>query len=44
MMDGRPFRAHEEFKKADLDARQLLYQRLADLIWDPDRRLQEASL
>ncbi len=32
---GLPFRAHAEFKKADLDARQALYQQLAERIWDP---------
>jgi len=34
---GLPFRAHAEFKKADLDARQVLYQALAGRIWSPDR-------
>ena|SRR5215813_178678 len=28
-----PFRPHPEFKKGDQDARQRLYQQLADLIW-----------
>jgi len=27
----------EEFKKADVDARQELYQRLAEIVWDPKR-------
>jgi hypothetical protein len=40
---GLPFRPHEEFKKADLDARQRLYQQLADLIWSPDRLAKEAA-
>jgi hypothetical protein len=40
---GLPFRAHREFKKADLDARQALYQRLAETIWNPDRLPQEAE-
>ena len=40
---GLPFRAHEEFKKADLDARQDLYQKLAERIWDPDRLMREAT-
>ena len=40
---GLPFRAHEEFKKADLDARQELYQMLAERIWDPERLMQEAT-
>lgn len=34
---GLPFKPHPEFKKADLDARQDLYQRLAELIWSADR-------
>src|SRR5262249_21638646 len=38
-----PFRPHPEFKKGDLDARQRLYQQLADLIWSPDRLAQEAG-
>jgi len=40
---GLPFRPHPEFKKGDLDARQRLYQQLADLIWSPDRLAQEAG-
>lgn len=32
---GLPFRAHTEFRKADVDARQELYRRLAAVIWDP---------
>jgi len=40
---GLPFRAHGEFKKADLDARQNLYRRLAERIWNPDRLAQEAA-
>jgi len=36
------FQAHAEFKKADLDARQELYQQLAERIWSPDRLDQEA--
>ncbi len=39
---GLPFLAHAEFRKADLDARQVLYQRLAERIWRPDRLAQEA--
>ncbi len=39
---GLPFRAHAEFRKADLDARQVLYQRLAGQIWSPERLAQEA--
>jgi hypothetical protein len=37
------FRPHPEFKKSDLDARQRLYQQLADLIWSADRLTQEAA-
>ncbi|MEW6230495.1 MAG: hypothetical protein AB1700_20820, partial [Bacillota bacterium] len=40
---GLPFRAHPEFKKADLDARQELYLRLAELIWNPERLEREAA-
>ena len=39
---GLPFRAHAEFKKGDLDARQALYQQLAEHIWDP-AVLEEAA-
>ena len=38
-----PFRAHTEFKKADLDARQELYRKLAEHIWNPERLAQEAA-
>ena len=38
-----PFRPHAEFKKADLDARQDLYRKLAELIWDPKNLLKEAD-
>ncbi len=34
---GLPFRAHSEFKKADLDARQKLYLQIAERVWDPSR-------
>ena len=37
------FRAHAEFRKADLDARQMLYQRLAERIWSPERLHDEAA-
>ncbi len=43
-VSGLPFRSHAEFKKADLDARQELYRRLAEQIWNPERLEQEASL
>jgi uncharacterized protein with ParB-like and HNH nuclease domain len=32
-----PFQPHEEFKKADLEARQKLYQKIAEEIWNPER-------
>lgn len=32
-----PFQSHTEFKKADLDERQKLYQSIAERIWNPDR-------
>ncbi|MBD3237760.1 MAG: DUF1524 domain-containing protein, partial [Candidatus Eisenbacteria bacterium] len=38
-----PFRAHAEFRKADLDARQALCQQLAGHIWSPDRLMQDAE-
>ena len=34
---GLPFQPHDEFKKADLDARQKLYQKIAEEIWNPER-------
>lgn len=34
---GLPFQLHQEFKKADLDARQRLYQQIAEEIWHLDR-------
>ena len=37
-----PFRTHRQFRKADLDARQDLYQGLAEAIWHP-KRLAEAA-
>lgn len=40
---GLPFRPHVEFRKSDLDARQTLYQKLAEQIWSPDRLAQEAA-
>ncbi len=32
---GLPFRAHAQFKKADLDARQELYRQIAEQVWNP---------
>lgn len=40
---GICFRAHPEFKKADLDARQKLYLDLAARIWNPDNLQQEVN-
>lgn len=40
---GLPFRAHAAFKKAHLDARQVLYRQLAEQIWNPERLVQEAQ-
>jgi hypothetical protein len=37
---GLPFRPHEQFKKADLDARCDLYRELAQLVWNPKDLLQ----
>lgn len=38
-----PFRAYSEFNRSDLDARQKLYQLLAERIWSPERLLEDAS-
>ena len=38
---GLPFRPHAEFKKADLDARQMLYGQIAEQVWSPDNLLRE---
>lgn len=32
---GLPFCPHSEFRKADLDERQALYQQIAERLWDP---------
>lgn len=40
---GLPFQPHEQFKMADLDVRQRLYQLLAEQIWSPDRLANEAE-
>ncbi|MBF2755661.1 MAG: DUF262 domain-containing protein [Gammaproteobacteria bacterium AqS3] len=37
------FKPHSQFKKADLDARQLLYQKIAEQIWNPENLLKEAE-
>jgi uncharacterized protein DUF262/uncharacterized protein DUF1524 len=39
---GLSFQAHAQFKKTDLVARQALYQRLAEAIWNPARLTEEA--
>jgi hypothetical protein len=38
---GLPFQPHKQFKKADLDARQELYRKLAEEIWNPERLRRE---
>lgn len=38
---GLPFRAHLEFKKADLEERSELYRQIAARIWDPEMLLRE---
>ena len=38
-----PFRAHTEFRKADLDSRQNLYRDLAERIWSPERLARAAQ-
>jgi uncharacterized protein with ParB-like and HNH nuclease domain len=40
---GLAFRPHPEFKKADMDARQELYTRIAEQTWSPDRLEREAA-
>ena len=40
---GLPFKPHEKFKKADLDARHDLYRRLAEQIWGPARLDEQAT-
>jgi hypothetical protein len=42
-LSGLAFRAHTNFKKADLEARQELYGKLAEQIWSTDRLMQEAE-
>lgn len=38
------FKPHTQFKKADLDDRQKLYQKLAEQIWNPENLLREAEV
>lgn len=40
---GLEFQPHDQFKKADLDARHELYRRLAERIWNPTRLEEEAA-
>ena len=40
---GLSFQAHAEFRKADLDARQELYRKLAEQIWNPENLLREVD-
>ena len=40
---GLSFRAHDEFKKADLDARQELYSKLAEQIWNTENLLRQVD-
>ena len=40
---GLKFEPHVEFKKADVDARQSLYTRLAEQIWNPPNLVKEVS-
>jgi len=37
------FKAHPEFRKGDLEARQHLYTKLAEQIWDPERLARAAE-
>jgi hypothetical protein len=39
---GLAFGTHAEFRRADLDVRQELYQALAERIWSPERLAHEA--
>ena len=40
---GIPFRAHEQFKRADIECRGKLYRRLAERIWNPNDLLLEVA-
>ena len=40
---GLPFIPHPEFKKADMEGRQLLYRRLAEELWSPARLHKELT-
>ena len=39
---GLPFRAHDRFERQDLEARQRLYEQLAEQVWSPQRVLDAA--
>jgi hypothetical protein len=39
-----PFCPHANFKKADLDDRQILYRKVAEQIWNPENLLRETEL
>lgn len=41
---GLPFRPHPEFRRVDLDERYALYQRLAEMVWDPAALLSDDLL
>ncbi len=41
---GLPFEPHPQFKKADIEARQTLYRRIAEQIWKPGRLYEEAGI
>ncbi len=41
---GLPFRAHEKFKKEDLNERSELYRQIAERVWTPDLLVPEADL
>ena len=41
---GLPFRFHIEFKRSDFEARQKLYQQLAEKVWNPDFLYEDAGL
>ena len=41
---GLPFKAHTQFKMADVEERGVLYRLLAERIWNPNDLLKEASI
>ena len=40
---GLPFRAHEQFRRDDMDLRSELYRSLAERIWNPDDLLRDVT-